>query len=359
MPIRSETATPEEAGIVGRVNPQDLLGWLPVDAFVEDKRAYLRWMDFSGVALREPLFEQTVKRVVKERPEAREIVTDLDVLIQLEKIKKGLRPSGFIFHVSRCGSTLIANALRSLDDTIMVSEAEALEKLVGRLHTEGNAEGLESKLRLIYLRGIVNVFGQPRRGGEKHYFIKFSCWSVLLLDRIRCIWPDVPCVFVYREPVEVIVSNLRNPAGWMSVESNPVEASAMISGASLDEALRMTLEEYVARSVGRFCAAVAERADERMLLINYNQLSVESLIETANFFGVSPDERETAAIVECSELYAKDALRSRSFRSDAEEKRLAASPLAREMAERWAREPFLRLESLRLNRSGRQEDFLS
>ena len=113
-------------------NARRLLNWLPVDALLVDGRQCVKWMDVAGVSLDEPLFEQTVARVQRERPEAAEIVAGFETLIQLEKISDSVRPSGFIFHTSRCGSTLLANACRALPGSIVVSEAPVVEKIIGR-----------------------------------------------------------------------------------------------------------------------------------------------------------------------------------------------------------------------------------
>jgi hypothetical protein len=329
-----------------RADVAALKGWLPFDRLVAEGLPYLRWLDFAGVELSEPFFEQTVERVRSLRP--REVLTDLDALIELEKQTASIAPKGFIFHTSRCGSTLISNSLRVLDDSIVVSEAQALESLSGFLQSHSGEASLDALLRRVYLKACVNIFGQLRRGDERRYFVKFASPSVLQLGRIRKIWPDVPCVFVYRDPVEVIVSNVKKPGGWVQFETNP-SMTAEVAGACESEMQNMSLEEFCARAFGRFCSIAAEQSDERMMLVNYEELSVGKLLEVARFFGVAPTELEATAIGRASRLYAKDAVPSRRFVDDAAEKRLAASSRVREMSERWALEAYQRLESIRLS----------
>src|SRR6185503_1465228 len=112
----------------------DLKGWLPVDADVVEGRPGLWWMDMSGVSLSEPFFQQTVERARRES--RRELFTEFDVLLQLEKQIEGVSPTGFIFHSSRCGSTLVANACRAISDSIVLSEANAIDKLIARFITD-------------------------------------------------------------------------------------------------------------------------------------------------------------------------------------------------------------------------------
>src|ERR1043165_3268008 len=91
----------------------ELQGWMPIDAVVVDGRPGLTWLEMTGVDLAEPFFQQTVDRVKSKHPERREVFTEFDTLVQLEKTFDTVAPTGFIFHSSRCGSTLLANACRA------------------------------------------------------------------------------------------------------------------------------------------------------------------------------------------------------------------------------------------------------
>ena len=115
---------------------QDLKGWMPVDAVVVEGRPGLWWMDMDGVILSEPFFQQTVERAKQDN--RRELFTEFDVLLQLEKQLDSVSPTGFIFHSSRCGSTLVANACRVISNSIVLSEANAIEKHIARFITDSD-----------------------------------------------------------------------------------------------------------------------------------------------------------------------------------------------------------------------------
>src|SRR5262249_34556786 len=127
--------TPRRRPLQRILNYSDLKGWLPVDAVVVDGRPGLSWLNMSGVTLAEPFFQQTVAPV-KAKNGSDELFTEFDVLLQLEKLIDSVPPTGFIFHSSRCGSTLVANACRALADSIVLSEANAIDKLVARFITD-------------------------------------------------------------------------------------------------------------------------------------------------------------------------------------------------------------------------------
>src|SRR6187397_2036661 len=114
----------------------DLKGWLPVDAVVVEGRPGLWWMEMSGVSLTEPFFQQTVARAKADGTDRVELFTEFDVLLQLEQSLESVAPSGFIFHSSRCGSTLVANTCRAIAGSIVLSEANAIDKLIARFITD-------------------------------------------------------------------------------------------------------------------------------------------------------------------------------------------------------------------------------
>ncbi len=237
-------------------------------------RPGLQWLDMTGVALDEPFFQQTIDRRRAEHPgpqSREERFTEFDTLIQLEKTFDSIPPSGFIFHSSRCGSTLVANACRAIEGSIVLSEPPAVDKLVARFITDVDEEGTKETLYSIFLRATVTALGQRRTGNERHLFIKFACCSVSQIERIRRIWPNVPWVFLYRDPIETIVSNMQNLPAWLQDEDHRVLAN--IIGTAPSEVAGMTKEELCARSIASFYSTAHRVANDRALLLNYKQLS--------------------------------------------------------------------------------------
>lgn len=316
----------------------DLKGWLPVDAVVVDGRPGLMWMEMSGVGLTEPFFQQTVERGRREGRAER--FTEFDVLLQLEKELDRVEPTGFIFHSSRCGSTLVANACRAVSNSIVLSEANAIDKLVARFITDADNPVKES-LYSVFLRGVVHALAQRRTGKERHLFIKFACCSFAQLERIKRIWPDVPWLFLYRDPIETIVSNMRDVPPWL-IDNDRRVLSSIIGDES-----EMGLEELCARTIGSLYSTAYKLANDKSMLLNYNQLSVTVIARILNFFNVRLSSEELETIARTSGVYSKEASGTRSFVSDVDTKQKLASDTAREMSERWAREPYRLLEQKR------------
>jgi hypothetical protein len=317
----------------------NLKGWLPVDAVVVDGRPGLLWMEMSGMSLAEPFFQQTVERAKTDN--RREQFTEFDVLLQLEKQFDSIEPTGFIFHSSRCGSTLVANACRAIPGAIVLSEANAIDKLIARFITDAD-NAVKEALYSVFLRGVVHALAQRRSANARHLFIKFACCSFAQLERIKRIWPNVPWLFLYRDPVETIVSNINDVPPWLLDSDRRVLAS--ITGATPGEIAEMSLEELCARTIGSLYSTAYDLANGNSMLLNYKQLSVPVIASVLNFFKVSPSTEELETIARTSGVYSKEASGTRAFVADIDVKQKLASALVREMSERWASEPYRLLE---------------
>ncbi len=315
---------------------------MPVDAVVVDGRPGLMWMNMSGVELKEPFFQQTVDRVRAEEPwRAGDLFTEFDALLQLDQVLPRVRPSGFIFHSSRCGSTLVANACRGLDDAIVLSEANPLDKLVARFITDAD-DPVKESLYSVLLRAVVNALAYRDAANEPRVFVKFSCCGISQLERIRRIWPDVPWLFLYRDPVETIVSNLTIVPAWLIDEDRRILAH--ITATTPAAVAEMSLEELCARSIGSFYSTAQSLANGNSMLLNYRQLSLNNIL---GFLNVSPSVEELDRITSGSRTYSKEASGAREFVPDADAKQKSASDRVRQFARQFAMEPYQLLERKR------------
>jgi hypothetical protein len=317
-------------------------GWVPVDALIMDGMPTICWMDMRNVLPSEPFFHQTIERMERNHPQLTAKYTGYDALIQSENLLKGLKPSGFIFHSSRSGSTVLSNALKVLPQVLVCSEPYVLDKLIGRLFTDVGEDKRRELIYSVLVRAAVNALGQPPTGAEQSYFIKFSSISVLQFSRIWRIWPDVPALFMYRDPIEVIVSNLNDRPSWMD-ETGDRRIHSKLAGCDEERSGMMSREEFCARAVGSFYHA-ALTAGDSMRLFNYKDLCLDSLIEIMEFFRLEPSVSERSDIAESLANHAKDVTGRHKFQPDSARKQQSASRLVIEMAERWAFDAYYELE---------------
>jgi hypothetical protein len=148
----------------------------------------------------------------------------------------------------------------------------------------------------------------------------------------------VPWVFLYRDPVEVLVSQMRERGiqtvpGYLPDEPDGLDAS-------------VGDDEDCARALAAFCRPVVDRSErEGGLLVDYRQLprAVETLI--CPHFGLRVAAKERASMREAARMDAKAP--GRPFVSDRAEKQERATRRVRELAERHLDAVYRSLERLR------------
>jgi gluconate kinase len=240
--------------------------------------------------------------------------------------------------MSRCGSTLVAQMLAAIEKNIVISEASPIDAVL-RLNSKLPISHAD---RSAWFQWIINALGQRRRREEENYFIKFDCWSTLDLGLIRRAFPEVPWIFIYRDPIEVIVSHMRQ-RGWQMI---PGTIDKMLPEMNITEALQLSPEEYCARVLARICEHALDHAEEKTaLLVSYDQLPevVNGLI--FDHFRISFTGDEIERMKEVTKFHAKSP--RISFTSDREEKRKNASEAAVEAANQWVNRPYQLLERMR------------
>jgi len=332
-----------------------LQGWAPASLEWRDGQPRVSWCYLGAAPLREPFYDMTIQRALQTPFNSLFAHrADTEVLARWHAESPGLSPSGFIFHMSRCGSTLVSRMLAALPRHLVVSEAGPLDALA-RSHARAPLAPIEQ--RIAWFRWMVSALGQKRTGEEERYFIKFDSRTTLDLPFIRRAFPDVPWIFVYRDPTEVMASHRSDPAVSM--------IPGMICSGGLDlppeQALAMSPEDYGARVLGRLCEAACVCLRESGLPVglpvNYAQLPEAVGRDIADHFGIGFTAGEMECMNEAALFHAKHP--ERRFEPDGEYKRRELPEAAREASACWIEPHYAELERLRLNRLQRNDSLLS
>lgn len=299
-------------------------GWLPADIGA----AAIRWIRVDSQSPTDPFFYKWVTALRSRVPLPREHETELRSLAQNVAHLPEVEPAGIIFHVSRCGSTLLQNALAVGENVFVVGEASAIDRamrLAARREPSAAYAGAGA------LRDLCKVFGHYRGSSAPQLILKTGLAAVVALRGIRSVWPDVPCVMIIRDPVQVVVSNLRSPPRvlleWYDAPSR------CFAGPVPEEALGRGLEEFCAWLVGRICGAALEQMDSKFLLLDYQDLTPEAALRVAEFFSVRLTDEGREAL---RRTFLFDAKRGNEFKPDADRKKKAATPSTLEAVARWA-----------------------
>jgi hypothetical protein len=317
-------------------------GWLPARAFWQGEELYVGWSYFGDRRLVEPFFEGSLRRALETPFNLLfQYTTSIVRLSEWLAAHPGLMPRGFIFHMSRCGSTLVTQMLAALAHNLVLSEAPPLDVVV---QARARRPGLSEQQQALWLAAMTSALGEPRRG-EQALFVKLDCWHTRALPLFRRAFPSVPWVFLYRDPVEVLVSQLEVPG----IHTVPELGGAAILGTEAPfEPHRR--EDYCARILARICEPVLTHAREGGgLLINYRDLPDATWTSILPHFGVPVSASDRAVMAKAARYNAK--VPGVPFAPDADDKQESATAAVRVAAHEHLNGLYAQLETLRCERS--------
>jgi hypothetical protein len=311
--------------------------WLPIAFELGRQEPQAHWLDFGAADLTEPFFNQTVRRIRSSQPPPIERVTGLSALTDATSGYPSVQPVGVIFHVSRCGSTLIANALRLADDLVVLSEARPVVSLFyPEILRHGN--GLreeEYALRKHLLDQVLQLYARCADGNARRVVVKCCPVNILHIAFVRTIWPDVPFLIVIRDPLEVAMSNVTLPSHWCQLRDRP-----RLLGHLFGLNGELTTEEWYAKAIGHFTDVARGSMDQRCRVIDYSRLTTQTIAEIGKYFGVELPSPISDAFQGLMASYSKDATGRRAFTADADLKQERAPAALREAVREYARAPY-------------------
>jgi len=314
--------------------------WLPAAASWRNRALWVHWTDFGAAPLSEPFFEQSVGRVLR-KPFNRLFPhsTPIEALARAADAGRLVPPDGFVFHMSRCGSTLVSQMLAALPGAIAISEAGPIETVVAARRVRPD---LREEEHARWLGWMIGALGRARRGDERRCFIKLDAWHARDLPLFRRAFPTTPWIFLYRDPVEVLVSHLRRGGMHMIPALVPADRFDLEPSESWRDPPR-----YRARVLAAICAPIAAALEAGGgLLVDYAQLPGAVATTILPHFGVVADARDRAALAEAAARDAKNP--GMPFVADGAAKQCEASEATRALAEEWLGGVYRRLEALRL-----------
>jgi hypothetical protein len=295
------------------VRPADLANWTPVALNLATEVPSIDWGDLRGVRFAEPFFHQTVERWAGANP-APLVRTDLAALAQLDD-QPSLDPSALIFHLSRCGSTLLSRLLGIVPGMLVVSEPAPINTLLLAAREDDEAARA--------LRLLVRALGRRRFGDERHYVLKLSSWNVLRFEFFRRAFPSMPVIWLQRAPVEVMASLLARLPGWLDLLHHPREAEALF-GPGIDPA--QGCDAFAVRALRALLRAARDMEPAQRLDLDYRELPDAIWHRVAPFLGLSLEPGDIARMREASRYHSKEVLPTQ-FAGNEEEKRPVPAPL--------------------------------
>ena len=289
----------------------NIQGWYPVGLHHESQsEVSVIWADLQDRVLSKPFFADELRSV----PRNRYRTLPLDSLTE-QDYSISLLPSAFIFHVSRCGSTLMVQQLMQSTRCHVLSEPPILEQVLSYSRQLPCPE----QRKKLFLSAI-SALGRPASPHQTHFIIKLDCWHLADLPFIQQLFPDVPCFLLYREPEKVFASHQKQ-AGIQMIPGKVDTSALSVNTSSIPIYDLNSYQLEILR--GLFTAALNQVEDEQtaVKLINYQQLPTITTKAFARAIKLDLTGQERAAMLRRAHKHSKN--QSNDFK---QEKLLSFSP---------------------------------
>ncbi|SHN12684.1 hypothetical protein [Chitinophaga sp. CF418] len=183
-----------------------ITNWIPYKLNYTPQGWIVKWLDLVDKRMILPFFDETIQvcRISQRQRSSLESLSTMDFAADVSNDLSALEPSAFVFHVSRCGSTLLSQAFSAPEENIVIAEAPLLDEI---LRAREHQPDLPLSILEDWFRAAVRLMGQQRNFKEQHYIIKLDSWHIHFYELLRQWYPHTPFFFLYRKPDEVIASH--------------------------------------------------------------------------------------------------------------------------------------------------------
>ncbi|MFL9484907.1 sulfotransferase [Chitinophagaceae bacterium LWZ2-11] len=183
-----------------------LTGWIPYQLEFKESQYVCKWLYTGQLPYIEPFFDETINKCRSHLNSDRRMqcVSSSSVLEEWSKQIDAIQPSAFIFHVSRCGSTLLSQLLGLNEEHIVLSEVPFFDDLLRAKYKPEHNE--DADIQAALLPAALQFYGEKRSGIENRLFVKTDSWHLFFYKQIRALYPGIPFILLYRRPDEVIRS---------------------------------------------------------------------------------------------------------------------------------------------------------
>jgi hypothetical protein len=265
--------------------------WLPYR--YQPKRQLVNWLIPDGHAT-EPFQDEYIsrccQRLVNQIIQPR---SSLESALQQANKIADVQPAGFIFHLSRCGSTLVSGCFSELDSTCVFSESPLLTEVL-------LDDQLAQHEQQISLRAFINLQAAafPLR---PQIIIKWNAWDIFHWELIRGLYPQVPVIFLVRDPVEILASHQKSAGRHMAGDKSLATADPVFVPTGRGDLVQF--RGQVLGALLRCMCAIRQR--DVIYCLDYKSINEKSLMELLGYLAISFTREEQQLIVHRLAFHSK------------------------------------------------------
>jgi hypothetical protein len=248
-----------------------LLNWIPYKLVETDGNVYFEWIYLGDKRYVDPFFDETLMKckVHCNNSTRYKVVSSVENLIDWSAELVCVELKSLLFHVSRCGSTMMTQSLAISPQNIVVSEAPIIDQII-----RSNFFDLDKKREVI--KSVIALLGQKRFSEEKNLIVKLDSWHIFQIDQLRSIFPELPFALLYRNPIEVLQSHAKLKG--MHMVPNLLPAS--VFGISDEEIEVISFQQYGVVVLEKYFQAYLDfyGTDKNVVMYNYEE-GMKSILE--------------------------------------------------------------------------------
>ncbi|MEZ0182906.1 sulfotransferase family protein [Flavobacterium oncorhynchi] len=264
-----------------------LSNWIPYKLIENDNELFFEWIYLSDEKIIAPFFQETISKCKAHEFNSKrvKVVSTLENLIEWSQELESVPLKTLVFHVSRCGSTMLSQCLATSSENIMISEGPIIDQILRCPNLD-----LEKKTNL--LKATLQFLGQKRSPEQKYLIVKLDAWHIFNASYFRSVFPETPFGLLYRNPVEVLKSHQK----MMGMHMVPNLIPPAVFGISFEEMEGTNFSQYGALVLEKYFQGFLDfyETDQNVTLLNYNEGMKNALEKLISFINIdySHDELE-------------------------------------------------------------------
>lgn len=272
--------------------------WIPYKLAGSNYETFCEWLYTGEKAFNELVSGTTINnfKALPENNVFQKNITSLSRMLDWARKAEVTEPAAFIFHVSRCGSTMVARMLAACEENTVFSEVPFFDDILRILHVQKYEDGN-------LLKEVIKLYSLPKNSTAKKVFIKTDSWHIMYYAEIRKMFPQVPFILLYRNPAEVVRSQNKSagmhcipqviPPAFFGIQEEIITAEDFYN-----YPIKVT-EKYLQA----FTAIAAK--DKNAYLFNYNQGMVNIVEQIGKIANVIFTEDEWQRMKELLQYHSK------------------------------------------------------
>ena len=241
-----------------------LFNWIPYKLIEKDNEIYFEWIYLADIKYADPFFDESIAKCKSHAYNSKQfkVVSTVENLIEWSNELISVELKSLVFHVSRCGSTMLSQSLATSSENIMISEAPIIDQIL-----RSDLFSLEKKSLLI--KSVMQLLGQKRFPQQQHLIIKLDAWHIFKASYLRSIFPDIPFALLYRNPTEVLKSHQK----MMGMHMVPNLLPSEIFGISVKEVHDLSFQQYGGLVLEKYFQGFLDfyKTDQNVVMLNYNE----------------------------------------------------------------------------------------